>query len=79
MRVFDVQEAVDKASERVAKLPGKKDGLVPMWINANTGVFRPGGTLTAGARADSYYEYLLKQWVQVLIYEVKLGWSHFLL
>jgi len=49
----------------VAGLSGKKNGLVPMWINANSGLFRPGGTLTVGARADSYYEYLLKQWVQV--------------
>nr|CAB3263605.1 endoplasmic reticulum mannosyl-oligosaccharide 1,2-alpha-mannosidase-like [Phallusia mammillata] len=58
------KDAVDRVSDHVASLSGKKDGLVPMWINANTGLFRPGGTLTVGARADSYYEYLLKQWVQ---------------
>ena len=42
----------------------KKDGLVPLFINANTGYFRSGATITLGARADSYYEYLAKQWIQ---------------
>ena len=56
---------MDRVATHVANLSGKKNGLVPMWINANSGLFRPGGTLTVGARADSYYEYLLKQWVQV--------------
>lgn len=41
----------------------KTDGLVPLYINAQTGQLRP-GVLTFGARADSYYEYLLKQWLQ---------------
>lgn len=41
----------------------KTDNLVPLYINAQTGQLRP-GTLTFGARADSYYEYLLKQWLQ---------------
>lgn len=47
---------------KLQSLP-KKDGLVPLFINAQTGEFRP-GTLTMGARADTYYEYLLKQWIQ---------------
>ena len=38
-------------------------GLVPIFINANTGKFS-GNTITLGARGDSYYEYLLKQWLQ---------------
>ncbi|XP_017779795.1 PREDICTED: endoplasmic reticulum mannosyl-oligosaccharide 1,2-alpha-mannosidase [Nicrophorus vespilloides] len=42
----------------------KTDGLVPIFINANTGQFRSYSTITLGARGDSYYEYLLKQWVQ---------------
>ena len=42
----------------------KKDGLVPIYINANTGKFRSSGTITLGARGDSYYEYLLKVWLQ---------------
>ena len=48
--------------KKLQSLP-KKDGLVPLFINAETGQFRP-GTLTMGARADTYYEYLLKQWIQ---------------
>lgn len=42
----------------------KKDGLVPIFINANSGQFRSYSTITLGARGDSYYEYLLKQWIQ---------------
>lgn len=42
----------------------KEKGLVPIFINADTGNFRTGGTITLGARGDSYYEYLLKQWLQ---------------
>ncbi|XP_074654661.1 endoplasmic reticulum mannosyl-oligosaccharide 1,2-alpha-mannosidase-like isoform X2 [Tubulanus polymorphus] len=56
------QEAADKVSKHIHKL-SKREGLVPMFINANTGEFRH-STLTLGARADSYYEYLLKQWIQ---------------
>ena len=29
-----------------------------------TSVFISGGTVSFGARGDSYYEYLLKQWLQ---------------
>ncbi|XP_075526467.1 alpha-Mannosidase class I b isoform X4 [Dermacentor variabilis] len=50
-------------SELLHQLP-KKEGLVPMFINAETGRFNADSTLTLGARADSYYEYLLKQWLQ---------------
>jgi hypothetical protein len=35
-----------------------------MYINPRSGEFRSGGMLTLGARVDSYYEYLLKQWIQ---------------
>ena len=56
------QEAVDKVMDIVQVQP-KTDDLVPLYINAQTGHLRP-GTLTFGARADSYYEYLLKQWLQ---------------
>ena len=48
--------------DKLQSLP-KKDHLVPLFINADTGKLRP-GTLTLGARADTYYEYLFKQWVQ---------------
>lgn len=58
------QMAVDEVMNRVHKLEGKHDGLVPMFINTNTGKFTHRGVYTLGARADSYYEYLLKQWLQ---------------
>eukprot|EP00054_Salpingoeca_dolichothecata_P033815 m.268074 g.268074 ORF g.268074 m.268074 type:complete len:658 (+) comp35434_c0_seq1:75-2048(+) len=54
--------AVTAVMNHVATLP-KRDGLVPIFINANTGRFS-GNTITFGARGDSYYEYLLKQWLQ---------------
>ncbi|KAI5647021.1 glycosyl hydrolase family 47 domain-containing protein [Phthorimaea operculella] len=49
-------------SEKIHGLP-KKHGLVPIFINPNSGSFVP-ATITLGARGDSYYEYLLKQWLQ---------------
>lgn len=58
------QEAAEEVTRRVHDLSGKKDGLVPMFINTHSGLFTHGGVFTLGARADSYYEYLLKQWIQ---------------
>ncbi|XP_034402867.1 endoplasmic reticulum mannosyl-oligosaccharide 1,2-alpha-mannosidase isoform X1 [Cyclopterus lumpus] len=58
------QEVVNEVMKLVHKLPGKQDGLVPMFINTNSGQFTHKGVYTLGARADSYYEYLLKQWIQ---------------
>ncbi|KAL2092224.1 hypothetical protein ACEWY4_012022 [Coilia grayii] len=58
------QMAVTEVMKRVHKLEGKQDGLVPMFINTNNGQFTHLGVFTLGARADSYYEYLLKQWIQ---------------
>ncbi|XP_055338862.1 endoplasmic reticulum mannosyl-oligosaccharide 1,2-alpha-mannosidase-like [Paramacrobiotus metropolitanus] len=52
-----------RVSEHFHKLE-KKDGLIPIFINAVTGQFRAASTITFGARGDSYYEYLLKQWIQ---------------
>ena len=40
-----------------------EDGLVPIFINPQTGHLRS-TTITLGARGDSYYEYMLKQWIQ---------------
>jgi hypothetical protein len=57
------ENAVSRVSELVHKLD-KDTGLVPIFINANTGRFRSHSTITMGARGDSYYEYLLKQWLQ---------------
>ncbi|XP_062930027.1 endoplasmic reticulum mannosyl-oligosaccharide 1,2-alpha-mannosidase-like isoform X2 [Mobula hypostoma] len=56
--------AVDDVMKHIHRLGGKKDGLVPMFINTNSGQFTHLGVYTLGARADSYYEYLLKQWIQ---------------
>merc|ERR1711871_589366 len=47
--------------EKVALLP-KWHGLVPIHINPNTGRWS-GNLTTLGARGDSYYEYLLKQYL----------------
>ncbi|XP_077005071.1 endoplasmic reticulum mannosyl-oligosaccharide 1,2-alpha-mannosidase isoform X2 [Tamandua tetradactyla] len=58
------QEAVQEVTRHVHSLSGKKDGLVPMFISTHSGLFTHLGVFTLGARADSYYEYLLKQWIQ---------------
>ncbi|CAH0384494.1 unnamed protein product [Bemisia tabaci] len=42
----------------------KMDGLVPIFINPVTGKFLANSEIKLGARGDSYYEYLLKQWIQ---------------
>lgn len=57
------EDAAAAVSEMIHHLP-KKHGLVPIFINPNTGNFLPHATITLGARGDSYYEYLLKQWLQ---------------
>lgn len=62
------ESAVEAISQKVHALlldePAPSNGLVPIFINANTGKFRNAATITLGARGDSYYEYLLKQWLQ---------------
>ncbi|XP_062240845.1 mannosidase, alpha, class 1B, member 1b [Platichthys flesus] len=58
------EDAAAEVMNQVHKLDGKLDGLVPMFINTNNGQFTHQGIYTLGARADSYYEYLLKQWIQ---------------
>ncbi|XP_048244955.1 endoplasmic reticulum mannosyl-oligosaccharide 1,2-alpha-mannosidase-like isoform X2 [Haliotis rufescens] len=57
------EDIVHEVSMHVHSLP-KTSGLVPIFINAQSGNFRQSGTITVGARGDSYYEYLLKQWIQ---------------
>lgn len=56
------KEVVSKVSEKLHYLE-KSEGLVPIYIDINRGNF-VGRTITLGARGDSYYEYLLKQWIQ---------------
>lgn len=55
-------ERVSEIMRHLDALP-KNDGLVPIFVNANSGQFS-GNTITLGARGDSYYEYLLKQYIQ---------------
>lgn len=54
-----------RTSEHIHNLT-RDDPLIPMYINPNTGLFTP-STITLGARADSYYEYLFKQYLQTSI------------
>uniref|UniRef100_A0A1I8IBQ7 alpha-1,2-Mannosidase n=2 Tax=Macrostomum lignano TaxID=282301 RepID=A0A1I8IBQ7_9PLAT len=56
-------DAADRIS-RVLHSADKKDGLVPIYVNSVTGRLHNGGTVSLGARGDSYYEYLIKQFVQ---------------
>lgn len=41
----------------------KTEGLVPIYINPQSGQFE-GSNIRLGSRGDSYYEYLLKVWLQ---------------
>ena len=55
-----------KAAERVMKViddNGPEDGLVPIFIYPDGGGFR-GSNIRLGSRGDSYYEYLIKQYLQ---------------
>ncbi|CAI5758781.1 unnamed protein product [Candida verbasci] len=40
-----------------------QDGLVPIYVNPDTGIYQ-GNLIRLGSRGDSYYEYLLKQYLQ---------------
>ncbi|KAL2338689.1 hypothetical protein Fmac_013135 [Flemingia macrophylla] len=40
-----------------------KDGLLPIYLNPRTGA-QSSGAITFGAMGDSFYEYLLKAWIQ---------------
>ncbi|XP_014087995.3 endoplasmic reticulum mannosyl-oligosaccharide 1,2-alpha-mannosidase [Bactrocera oleae] len=59
-----IYEKVTHAVNKKVHALEKTSGLVPIFINANTGTFRNYATISLGARGDSYYEYLLKQWLQ---------------
>ncbi|BAE57293.1 hypothetical protein AFCA_003074 [Aspergillus flavus] len=50
-----VMEVVDRSK--------MEDGLVPIYIYPDTGKFR-GKNIRLGSRGDSYYEYLIKQYLQ---------------
>ncbi|KAI1079417.1 glycoside hydrolase family 47 protein [Whalleya microplaca] len=55
----------DKAEKvmEVVDNNGVEDGLVPIYIYATEGTFR-GHNIRLGSRGDSYYEYLIKQYLQ---------------
>ncbi|GAB7366671.1 hypothetical protein MBLNU230_g8654t1 [Neophaeotheca triangularis] len=55
-----------EGAERVMKVVddnNAKDGLLPIFIYADKGQFR-GANIRLGSRGDSYYEYLIKQYLQ---------------
>ncbi|KAI6249684.1 Mannosyl-oligosaccharide 1,2-alpha-mannosidase [Erysiphe necator] len=55
-----------QAAEKVIKVIDDniaQDGLVPIYISADNGHFR-GENIRLGSRGDSYYEYLIKQYLQ---------------
>ncbi|MED6216516.1 Mannosyl-oligosaccharide 1 2-alpha-mannosidase mns2 [Stylosanthes scabra] len=56
------QETAEKVIERFRTI-FPADGLLPIYINPQTGI-NPTGTVTFGAMGDSFYEYLLKAWIQ---------------
>ncbi|XP_027186468.1 mannosyl-oligosaccharide 1,2-alpha-mannosidase MNS3 isoform X2 [Cicer arietinum] len=51
-----------KVMEHMKTLP-KVEGLVPIYISPHSGQFS-GDNIRLGSRGDSYYEYLLKVWLQ---------------
>jgi mannosyl-oligosaccharide alpha-1,2-mannosidase len=58
------KKAADKAFDAVLKASGDR-GIIPIYLTTNDEVPRFGNTkISFGAMGDSYYEYLLKQWVQ---------------
>ena len=48
--------------EKLMKTEGRTDGLAPFYVDPSSGALG-GGVVTLGARGDSYYEYMLKQWL----------------
>jgi mannosyl-oligosaccharide alpha-1,2-mannosidase len=58
--------AADRVSDKIAELSESVSPhhyLLPIFINAQSGKLSS-STISLGARGDSYYEYLLKQWIQ---------------
>ncbi|KAL4164614.1 hypothetical protein KRP22_004478 [Phytophthora ramorum] len=58
------QEQVDRISDSLAKQVEEKytNGLLPVQLNQQNGKITQ-SKITLGANGDSYYEYLLKQWL----------------
>ncbi|PWY76205.1 mannosyl-oligosaccharide alpha-1,2-mannosidase [Aspergillus heteromorphus CBS 117.55] len=60
-------QAVEKVME-VVDAQKMQDGLVPIYIYPETGQFK-GDNIRLGSRGDSYYEYLIKQYLQTSEHE----------
>ena len=59
------KEPIDRALEtmhKVLNMEGRQQGLAPVFVDTKTAKLK-GSLITLGARGDSYYEYLLKQWL----------------
>eukprot|EP00698_Gefionella_okellyi_P012129 TRINITY_DN3238_c0_g1_i2.p1 TRINITY_DN3238_c0_g1~~TRINITY_DN3238_c0_g1_i2.p1 ORF type:complete len:551 (+),score=95.88 TRINITY_DN3238_c0_g1_i2:78-1655(+) len=56
------REKADKVINILDKLTKPTKGLYPMYLNPHSGQFSTGST-SFGALGDSFYEYLLKQWL----------------
>ncbi|KAJ2480671.1 Endoplasmic reticulum mannosyl-oligosaccharide 1,2-alpha-mannosidase, partial [Coemansia sp. RSA 2320] len=54
---------VENASEVLERAEKRHSGLYPSFINVHTGEFNQSSSLSVGAYADSFYEYLLKQYI----------------
>lgn len=59
---MEYKKSVDRIMDIVIKA-SRFDGLVPIYINAMSGEFVE-DEIRVGSRGDSYYEYLLKIWLQ---------------
>jgi len=58
------KKAADKAFDAVLMASGER-GLIPLYLSTQGEVPRFGNSkISLGAMGDSYYEYLIKQWVQ---------------
>ncbi len=59
------KDVVEKVNEIIASKSEKTKikHLLPIFINANSGEPSQSARVSLGARGDSYYEYLLKQWL----------------
>jgi len=59
------EQAAFRISEHIHRIGcAKHDGLCPMILSMTEEHFEEPTILTFGARSDSFYEYLLKQWLQ---------------
>uniref|UniRef100_A0A1D1XN11 alpha-1,2-Mannosidase n=1 Tax=Anthurium amnicola TaxID=1678845 RepID=A0A1D1XN11_9ARAE len=57
------QQKVERVIKQIQKTY-PSDGLLPIFINPHSGTPSYRSTITFGAMGDSFYEYLLKVWVQ---------------